>query len=60
MGVVYEAEQLSLGRSVALKVLPFAGMLDSKQLQRFKNEARAGGNVEPFQHRAGLFRRHRA
>jgi serine/threonine protein kinase len=41
MGVVYEAEQLSLGRRVALKVLPFALTLDSRQLQRFKNEARA-------------------
>jgi len=41
MGVVYEAEQISLGRRVALKVLPFAGMLDSRQLQRFVNEARA-------------------
>jgi tetratricopeptide (TPR) repeat protein len=41
MGVVYEAEQLSLGRRVALKVLPFAGVLDSRQLQRFVNEARA-------------------
>src|SRR5690349_20722342 len=41
MGVVYEAEQLSLGRRVALKVLPFAAMLDERQLQRFKNEARA-------------------
>jgi serine/threonine protein kinase/Flp pilus assembly protein TadD len=41
MGVVYEAEQLSLRRRVALKVLPFASTLDSKQLQRFKNEAQA-------------------
>ncbi len=41
MGIVYEAEQLSLGRRVALKVLPFASTLDSRQLQRFKNEAQA-------------------
>jgi serine/threonine protein kinase len=41
MGVVYEAEQMSLGRRVALKVLPFAVALDVKQLQRFKNEAQA-------------------
>jgi serine/threonine protein kinase len=41
MGVVYEAEQISLGRRVALKVLPFAATLDAKQLQRFKNEAQA-------------------
>jgi tetratricopeptide (TPR) repeat protein len=41
MGVVYEADQLSLGRRVALKVLPFAATLDSRQLQRFKNEAQA-------------------
>jgi WD40 repeat protein/serine/threonine protein kinase/tetratricopeptide (TPR) repeat protein len=41
MGVVYEAEQMSLARRVALKVLPFAGALDAKQLQRFKNEAQA-------------------
>jgi hypothetical protein len=31
------AEQISLGRRVALKVLPFAAALDAKQLQRFKN-----------------------
>jgi serine/threonine protein kinase len=41
MGVVYEAVQLSLGRRVALKVLPFAATLDSRRLQRFKIEAQA-------------------
>ena len=41
MGVVYEAEQLSLGRRVALKVLPFAAVFDERHLQRFKNEAQA-------------------
>jgi serine/threonine protein kinase len=41
MGVVYCAEQLSLGRTVAIKVFPFAGLLDQRQLARFKNEARA-------------------
>jgi serine/threonine protein kinase len=41
MGVVYEAVQLSLGRRVALKVLPFAAALDARQLQRFRNEAQA-------------------
>ena len=46
MGVVYEAEQLSLGRRVALKVLPFAAMLDERLLKRFKNEARAAATLE--------------
>src|SRR5207247_1085102 len=45
MGVVYEAEQVSLCRRVALKVLPFAAAMDSKQLQRFKNEAQAAANL---------------
>jgi serine/threonine protein kinase/Tfp pilus assembly protein PilF len=39
MGIVYEAEQMSLRRRVALKVLPNAGLLDPRQLQRFQNEA---------------------
>ncbi|HTU89245.1 MAG TPA: serine/threonine-protein kinase [Gemmataceae bacterium] len=45
MGVVYEAEQVSLGRRIALKVLPFALTLDTRQLQRFKNEARAAAQL---------------
>ena len=45
MGVVYEAEQRSLGRRVALKVLPFAAVLDQRQLQRFRNESRAAAGL---------------
>jgi hypothetical protein len=45
MGVVYEAEQVSLNRRVALKVLPFAATLDARHLQRFKNEARAAAHL---------------
>jgi serine/threonine protein kinase/Flp pilus assembly protein TadD len=45
MGVVYEAEQISLRRRVALKVLPFAGALDAKQLKRFQNEAQAAAGL---------------
>jgi serine/threonine protein kinase len=45
MGTVYEAEQISLNRRVALKILPFASALDPRQLQRFKNEAAAAANL---------------
>src|SRR4029079_13772192 len=39
------AEQESLGRRVALKVLPFAAVLDARQLQRFDNEALAAAQL---------------
>jgi serine/threonine protein kinase/Flp pilus assembly protein TadD len=45
MGIVYEAEQISLRRRVALKVLPFAATMDPRQLQRFHNEARAAAGL---------------
>ncbi len=45
MGVVYEAEQISLGRRVALKVLPFGAILDRRQIVRFKNEAQAAAQL---------------
>ena len=46
MGVVYEAMQLSLDRRVAVKVLPFAAMLDVRQRKRFQNEARAAATLD--------------
>jgi serine/threonine protein kinase len=46
MGVVYEAEQISLRRRVALKVLPFAAAIDPRRLQRFKTEALAAAHLQ--------------
>jgi len=45
MGVVYEAQQLSLGRRVALKVLPFAAAVNPEHRQRFQIEAQAAAQL---------------
>lgn len=45
MGIVFEAEQVSLGRRVALKILPYKTVLDSTQLERFRLEARVAARL---------------
>src|SRR5262249_26137037 len=45
MGIVYEADQKSLNRRVALKILPFAAVLDQRQIARFRNEAQAAAQL---------------
>ena len=45
MGVVYEAEQVSLGRRVALKVMAGHRLNDPSQLARFAREAKAAARL---------------
>ena len=45
MGIVYEAEQESLGRRVAIKVLPSQSLLEPKHLARFRREARIAARL---------------
>ena len=45
MGIVYEAEQVSLGRRVALKVLPQHLLANSKHHVRFQREARSAAKL---------------
>jgi eukaryotic-like serine/threonine-protein kinase len=46
IGVVYEATQISLGRRVAVKVLPPASLLDPRQMRRFEIEAQAAAALQ--------------
>src|SRR5439155_11032190 len=50
MGVVYEAIQESLGRRVALKILPLHGRVDAVQMERFQLESRSAARL----HHAGI------
>ncbi len=46
MGVVWEAQQLSLKRRVAVKVLTWEQSLARKSVARFRREAEAGASID--------------
>lgn len=46
MGVVYEAQQLSIERRVAVKILSSTSLVDETTLRRFRNEVRAAASLE--------------
>src|SRR5262245_54257092 len=45
MGVVYEAEQVSLRRRVAVKVLPARKLTEAAMLERFRRESRVAARL---------------
>ena len=53
MGVVYEARQISLDKRVAVKVLPFASVLDAPAAT-FPERGASGGTTATWQHRTRL------
>ena len=51
MGIVYEAQQLSLNRRVALKILPLAAVLDERQLRPLSQRGPGGRHAQASGHR---------
>lgn len=45
MGIVYRAEEIALGRQIALKVLRYRVPLDDRPMRRFEREARAAAGL---------------
>ncbi len=54
MGEVYRATDTTLGRDVAIKVLPAAFASDAERLARFEREAKLLASAQPPQHRPRL------
>ena len=46
MGIVYEGEQISLSRRVAVKILPPSSFLDERQVARFAMESQAAAQLQ--------------